>query len=313
MASNSEKRKPERVRKPADSVPQGSGKPAPEKPGPTGDRDQRPALTERQRIEARRRREARQAQRRRAQPGNALSRGMRATGHEIARTSRYLARAVAAAFEAAGPLGRRLGILLGRAGALLVAVAAGLISALAALAAAVGRGFALLDRNITLRRALLTVSVLAVALLAYSQFTDYRATAIGQPGYSGIEDVIAAPRVDVRSPLNSHSVILLVAAVLAAAGLAGSIRTGRRIYATLLLAAGVLTLAVTGLFDTRSGLDLGEAELSYAGASALLLSGFWLQLASGLVLFWAGLFLPLNSPGRPRADRPTVARERIST
>ena len=45
--------------------------------------------------------------------------------------------------------------------------------------------------------------------------------------------------------------------------------------------------------DAPKGLDEGEAALAYEGASASLLEGFWLQIATGAVLIACGVMLPL--------------------
>jgi len=276
-----------------------------DEPGQDAERKS-PVLTERQRQEARRQRQARRRQARRPRPGNALSRGIRATGHEIVRTARFVARGIAAAFEATGPVGRHLRAGVARLGSAARAGAGFLAAGVAGLFRGAARSLARADRVITPRRALIVAAGLAVALLFVSQFTEFRATAIGEPGYAGIEDVTGAPRVDVRTPIGAHSVLLLAAGILALAGLAGSIRTGRRRSALLLLAAGAVSLAVSLAVDLPNGLDAGEAELSYSGAESLLLSGFWLELAAGVTLAWTGALLPLNStPGNlPRRTAP---------
>lgn len=276
-----------------------------------------PVLTERQRAEARRQRQARQRRRRRAQPGNALSRGVRATGHEITRTARFIARAVAATFEASGPLGRKLAALAAGIAAGLATVAGLLASLAGAAARGFGRALVLLDRTLTPRRAILLAGLLAGLSLAASQFMDFRATEIGQPGYSGIEDVTNAPRVDVNTPLHAHWAAVLAAVGLALIGLAGFARTGRRRFALLAAFAGCATVAVTLGIDLPAGLNTGDAELSYSGVSAVLLTGFWLQLAAGAVLAASGMLLWLEGrlPARvsrrgPTGDTLAVARRR---
>lgn len=286
--------------------PAGSEKDPGRTPGSDGpERHRPPALTERQRAEARKRREERRRRRQRPQPGNALSRGVRATGHEIVRAARFLARATAAAFEATGPAGRKLRALLRRFGAALVAIAGLLATALSAATRGFGRALAVLERALTPRRALVAAAGLAAVLLAVSQFTDFRATGIGQPGYSGIEDVTNAPRVDVRNPIGSHSVLLLIAVAVALAGLAGLVRTGRRRFALLVAGSGLATVVVALAIDLPSGLDTGDAALSYSGVTAILLSGFWLELAAGAVLCATGLLLWLE---RPRDGRVPAGR-----
>lgn len=267
--------------KPAESTGEsGSGRPG-----------GRPALTERQRIEARRKRMEQRRRRQRSQPGNALSRGVRATAHEASRTARFLARSVAAAFEATGPVGRRLRELAAGGGKALVALAGLLAAALGGLLGMLRRGIAWLDRTVTPRRATVATGALALILLVASQFTDFRATEIGQPGYGGIEEVITAPRVDVRTPIGAHSVLLLIVAAAGAAGLLGAARSGNRRAAWLMTLAGAVTVVVSLAVDLPAGLDLKEAAIGYSGTSAVLLSGFWMQLAAGVALAVGGLIL----------------------
>lgn len=274
-----------------------------------GSRPDRPALTERQRAEARRRRQARRQREKRSQPGNALSRGVRATGHEIAATARFVARAVAAALEATGPIGRSLRSLATGIVAGVVAVAGFLRFLAATVTRVFGRTLALLDRTLTPRRAILLAAGLAALLLAVSQFMDFRATEIGQPGYSGIEGVTSAPRVDVHTPAQVHWLLLLAAAAAGLAGLAGFIRAGKRRFALFPAFAGFITVAVTLAIDLPAGLDTADAGLSYSGVSAVLLSGFWLQLATGTVLAVTGMLLWLEGP-LPGGSVLTTARGR---
>ena len=260
----------------------------------------RPVLTEKQRIEARRRR---QAARRRSHRGNVLSRGMRATGHEIKRAAAFLAGSVAAGLGALAPLGGLVRAGLARAGGALARLAGLAVAAARSGVALAGRGLVALDRLLTPRRALLAVALLGSLLLAASQFTDFRATEIGQPGYAGIEDVATAPRVDVVEPTGSHSVLLLAGALLALGATVGAALTGRRAFALVVAAVGGVTLLTALVVDLPNGLDLGDAELSYSGVSAVLLSGFWLQLAAGAALAAAGLLLQANPAGSAAPDR----------
>ncbi len=258
-------------------------------------------LTEKQRIEARKRRQAR---RRRTHRGNVLSRGLRATGHEIKRTGAFLGRSLVAGFEALGPVGKGIRQGLGWLGSTLVRLFRLGLAVVGAITAAVGRALVALDRIATPHRALIAVALVASALLAVSQFVDFRATEIGQPGYAGIEDIATAPRVDVATPTGSHSILLLIGSALAFGAIAGSVLTGRRSWGLVLASVGGVTVLVSLAVDLPNGLDLAEAGLSYSGVSAVLLSGFWLQLASGVALAAAGLLLPLN----PAGDLPTRAR-----
>jgi hypothetical protein len=169
---------------------------------------------------------------------------------------------------------------------------------------------------ITPRRALLTIALVAAGILVASQFTDYRAIEIGQPGYAGLAGITGAPQVEVKTPIDTHSILLLALAAVALAGAAGSALTGRRQYAAGIALAGAGTLLVALAIDLPNGLDAAEAEFNYAGVEAVLLSGFWLELAAGTVLAVTGLSLLVSPAGRTatarsrREDRETGPRQR---
>ena len=80
---------------------------------------------------------------------------------------------------------------------------------------------------------------------------------------------------------------------LALAGVAVLARalTGRPQAARLLVAVGIAAIAIAVAVDAPQGLDEGEATVTYEGAEARLLEGFWLQIAAGAVLIATGLLL----------------------
>ncbi len=271
-----------------------------------------PRLTERQRIEAReKRRNERRGRKNRgrhagakdapgAPGGNPLSRGIRATLLEVRRTAGFLWGLVLSGLERLGPA---LRLLVSGLVALLTAAGGGLSKigrAIAAGLARIGTALLALDRVITPRRALIAVAGGAVLALIASQFTDFRATEIGQAGYDPILDITRAPRTDVITPVGAHSILLLLAAGGALAALAGLALTGRRVFAAAIAGAGAITIAVTLLIDLPRGLDTAEAEISYSEVAAVLLSGFWIQLGAGLVLAFGGLGLLMLSGQRRR-------------
>ncbi|HTU14111.1 MAG TPA: hypothetical protein VMF31_02840 [Solirubrobacterales bacterium] len=294
-----------------------AGRPADPKPEP-GQASQRlqekrkaeatgkPVLTEKQRIEARRKRQATR-KRRPAVSGNAISRGVRATGFEVKRTFLFLGRGILSGIDSLKPLGEKAAAGLRR---LIAWVAAGLVL-LAGIAgrllAGLGQLLLKLDGIITARRAFTFVAVVAAGLLVVSQFMDFRAIEIGQPGYVQVQDITSAPRSDVKSPIDAHSLILVVAGVAALLAAAATAVSRRRILAGVLVFAGGLTLAVALAIDLPIGLDADNAELSYAGVKAILLSGFWLEVCAGAVLLVAGVALALE----PNEKRMKV-RERRS-
>jgi len=273
----------------------------------------KPRLTERQRREAR---EKRRQERRgggrtrrgrgssgtgpRGPSGNPLSRGLRATWLELRRTAVFAWGLLLGGLDRLGPAVRAVTAALV---ALLAATGRGLAGVGRAARAALSRTGSLvlaLDRMLTPRRALVAVAAAGAAALVVSQFTDFRATEIGREAYDPILDIARAPRTDVLTPTGAHSVALLLAAAAAIAGIVGTAVTGRRAYAMAVLLAGAATIAVTLLVDLPKGLDVGEAEISYSEATAVLLSGFWIQLGAGLVLAVGGLGLLVSAGARRR-------------
>jgi len=289
-----------------------------EKPKKTpgeGDRDgKRPSrLTERQRAEARRtrrRRPARSSRTARKEPrgSNPLNRGIRAFITELGRALAFLAGLVPVLFgligSAFGSLVEALGLVGDRLLGLLAAFRRLVADQLARLGRVVGR----LDRILTPTRAAALVCLVGCVALGISQFTDFRAIEIGRPDYGGVLDLTGAPRVDVLTPFQVHSVLILILAVVAAIGTIASLVTGRGRPASLTVAAGLATVIITLVADLPRGLDLGDAGTAYAGAVAVLLGGFWLQLAGGVVLLVGGLVLWTvgRGPGAApvRAGRP---------
>jgi hypothetical protein len=290
--------------------------------GNGGDKGPRPVLTEKQRIEARR---ARQAKRRRPVKGNPLSKGMRATGFEIRRTASFLGGSVIAALGALGPVFSSVGMglvwLIERIGEG-VKVLGRLIGRAVALT---GRFAVALDRVVTPHRALLLVAALAAVLLGVSQYKGLGAIEIGQAGYAGIEDLARAPAIDRTTPAGVHTQILVPIAAIAFAAVvvialgsigsfAGRFVRWRRLASMVLVVIGLLTLAVTLLIDLPDATDTSKAALAYAGVKAILLSGFWLQLAAGAALTVSGLALLFEpskgaARGRKQNDRERGKQE----
>lgn len=272
--------------------------------------DARPRLTERQRIEARK---ARQARRRRpARGANPLSRGLRATGFEIRRTASFIGGAIIAALGSLGPVFSSAGMglvwLLEQAGRGLKA----LDRLLRGWIAAAGRLARALDRAFSPHRAAILIAAVAAVLLGVSQYQGLGQIEIGQPGYAGIEDLARAPAIDRTTPAGVHTRILVPIAAIAflavlVIALAGSrsfaARLGRlrRFAAMVLVTIGLLAIAVALLVDLPEATDTTEAALAYAGVRAVLLTGFWVELAAGAALAVSGLTL-LLPPVRPGAN-----------
>ncbi len=271
----------------------------------------KPALTEKQRIEARRKR---QAKRRRPVQGNPLSKGFRAVGFEIRRTGSFLGSAVIAALASLGPVFSSVGMglvwLIEKIGKGLKRLG----QLVARSVAALGRVVVAADRVITPHRALLLVAAIAAVLLGVSQFKGLGAIEIGQPGYTGIEDLARAPAVDRTTPAGIHTRILVPIAAVAFLAVViiglGSVKSmarrfarWRRLASMVLVTIGLLTLVVALLVDLPDATDTAEWELAYAGVKAVLLSGFWLEVAAGATLTLAGFALLLEPAARPVKSR----------
>lgn len=272
----------------------------------------KPALTEKQRIEARRQRQARK---RRPVNGNLISRGVRATAFEARRTAIFLGRSFLSAIDAVKPA---FGFIVPAAKSVfrfiggLFILAAGLVTRFFV---ALGQLVLALDRVVTTRRAFTVIALVAGGLLIVSQFMDFRAVEIGQPGYVQVQDITRAPRADVKTPIDTHSLFLVVVGVLSLGATAATFLGKRRLPGLILTAAGAVVL-ITGIaIDLPAGLDVAEAELSYSGVSAILLAGFWLELAAGAVLAVSGLaftFAREKSPSPAREPRPDRSRARVA-
>lgn len=146
--------------------------------------------------------------------------------------------------------------------------------------------------HVTPARAALIVAVGAAAALAASQFVDYRGVSVGTPAYEGVETVAPAPEVDRGRELtgSAHAWVMLPLATAALVVIVLAVR-GRWRLARLLIPLGVIVIAIAIVVDVPQGLDEGSAATAYEGAEAVLLEGFWAQLAAGAVLIVSGPLL----------------------
>ena len=160
------------------------------------------------------------------------------------------------------------------------------------------------EREVTPARAAIAVAAGLGVLLVASQFIDYRTISIGTDQYVGVSSVAPPPEVDAETAGSAHAwlgVPLGLAAIVVAAACA----TGRPRFAWLLAPIGLLTLAISLIVDVPKGLDEGEAAVAYEGAEAMLLGGFWAQLACGaLLLVLAPLLVSLLAHGHGRVRGP---------
>jgi hypothetical protein len=182
-----------------------------------------------------------------------------------------------------------------------------LLAALAALRAVYR--FAL--RHVRPVHGVIAVTAVAIVALAASQWVDYRGISVGTNAYSeSVQMVAPAPEVARERAGEAHSWVMLPLAAAAAVVAVIAIR-GRRRLARLLIPIGLAVIAIAVFADAPKGLDEGAAAISYEGAEARLLEGFWLQIVAGGVLVVCGLLLPRylaardaepaggNAPSRP--------------
>jgi hypothetical protein len=170
-------------------------------------------------------------------------------------------------------------------------------------------------------RALAAVIVVAGACLVVSQFIDYRAVQIGQPGYANLPDGASPPTAAARTAGEAHSYLLVPLGALAALIGLACLRRDRRRRAGLAVAAlGLVSVAVILLVDRPHGLDAGALTSRFAGASAMLEDGFYAELAAATALLMSGLLyyarpcrIRISSSGRAASARRRRPRRRASS
>jgi len=173
---------------------------------------------------------------------------------------------------------------------------------------------------ITPQRAIAAVILASAACLVASQFIDYRAVQIGQPGYAGLPDAAPAPTVGAETAGAAHSYLLIPLALLAALLGLGAMRAKRRGLGLVVAALGLAALAVILLVDLPSGLDVGPQSVRFSGATAVLYDGFYAELAAAGGLVLGGLLyyarpcrIPINLSGRAASGRRRRPRRRASS
>jgi hypothetical protein len=176
------------------------------------------------------------------------------------------------------------------------------------------------SERLTPGRAAAVVIVAAGACLVASQFIDYRAVEIGQPGYAGLPDVAQVPTADSRTAGAAHLYLLVPIGVIAIAlGLLGLRRDARRL-GLLVIALGLVSLATILLVDLPRGLDEGTLTSRFAGASAVLEDGFYAELAAAGGMVLAGLLyyarpcrIRISLSGRAASARRRRPRRQASS
>ena len=170
------------------------------------------------------------------------------------------------------------------------------------------------------RRAIGVVVAAAGVCLVISQFLDYRAVEIGQPGYAGLPDVASPPTVDVKTAGAAHAYLLVplgAAAILL--GIWAALRERRRL-GLAVAGLGLVAVATILLVDLPHGLDAGAQTSRFAAAAAVLEDGFYAELAAASGLILGGLLyyarpcrIRTNSSGRAASARRRRPRRRASS
>lgn len=169
-----------------------------------------------------------------------------------------------------------------------------------------------LSREVTPARGVATVTVVAAALLAVTQFVDYREVRAGVPAYAEVDQVAPAPTVDgTRETAGSAHLYVLVLAAIAAAMIVVLSMQGRWRMARLLFPLGLAGVAVALLVDAPAGLDEGIVATQFQGAEARLLGPFWVEVTASAVLALCGPLLSMAlrpAPGGRGAARARAPR-----
>jgi hypothetical protein len=187
-------------------------------------------------------------------------------------------------------------------------------------AALAARGATAASAVVTPRRAAAVAIVAAGVCLAVSQFIDYRAVEIGQPGYAQLPAVAKPPTVDAKTAGEAHSYLLVPLGALAIAlGALALLREQRRL-GLVVAALGFLSVALILLVDRPSGLDAGAQATRFAGATAVLEDGFYAELAAAAGMVLAGLLyyarpcqIRISLSGRAASARRRRPRRRASS
>jgi hypothetical protein len=167
------------------------------------------------------------------------------------------------------------------------------------------------ERTFTPARGLAVVALAATITLGASQFGNYRAVEVGKPEYIKVEEVAQPPQVAKAMPRSAHGVWVFAIAVASLFVTVFAVWRNYRL-ARLLLFGGLAVVAISLFTDRPEGLRLGTAGDAYAGAQAVLLGPFWVQLFSGATLAIVGplLAMQLRAERAGRRARPPGERTR---
>jgi hypothetical protein len=162
--------------------------------------------------------------------------------------------------------------------------------------------------------------ILASALcLVVSQFVTYSSVEIGQPAYAGLT-AAAPPTVGAERAGAAHFYLLVPLALVAALIAMMMLRTERRGLSRIVVGLGLLCIAMILIVDLPAGLDVGAQSSRFSGATAVLESGFYAELAAAAGLVIGGLLyyarpcrIRINLSGRAASARRRRRRRRDSS
>jgi len=188
-------------------------------------------------------------------------------------------------------------------------------------AAASTRAATRASATVTPRRAIAGLVLASAVCLIVSQFVPYRSVEIGQPGYSGLPSA-APPTVASASKDagEAHAYVLIPIALFAAIAATLALRPRRRGMGRVVIAVGLLGIAVILLVDLPAGLDEGAQASRFSGATAVLENGFYAEIAAAAGLVIGGLLyyarpcrIRINLSGRAASARRRRRRRRDSS
>ena len=178
------------------------------------------------------------------------------------------------------------------------------------LASATARGA---KRHVTPLTTVAFVGIAAAVGLGVSQFFDFHGVAVDASNYAGeVGNTAPAPVVGTETAGSAHLWVLIPVAVAAVVLIVGAYRGERRLAAAVTV-CGLLGLAVALAIDLPQGLDAGRPGLAFSGSDAVLLEGFWAEVACSGVLILCGALLALYSRGMATQRRGrSMAGARVS-
>ncbi len=186
-------------------------------------------------------------------------------------------------------------------------------------ATASARGATRASALLTPARGICLLILGAAVCLVVSQFVTYSSVEIGQPAYAGLT-AAAPPTVGAEDAGQAHSYVLIPIALIAAIVATMMLRTERRGLSRIVVALGLLCIALILIVDLPAGLDVGAQSSLFSGATAVLESGFYAELAAAAGLVIGGLLyyarpcrIRINLSGRAASARRRRRRRRDSS